>query len=92
VNPEQTPSNKFGEEFLLALLLHMVQEHCTTMIAGELKSFEIEANADAMKALAEAGYIEIVEQAGNRVRATVLPAADELATRFQTHKRASWQA
>jgi hypothetical protein len=87
----ERPSIFRGEEFLFALLLRMVQEHCSTMIAGELKSFEIEANADALKALAKAGYIDIVEQADNRIRATILPAADELADRLQAHKRASRQ-
>ncbi len=87
----ERPSVFRGEEFLFALLLRMVLEHCNTTIAGELKSFEIEANADALKALADAGYIEIVEQADNRIRATVLPAADELAARLLADKRASRQ-
>lgn len=87
----ERPSIFRGEEFLFALLLRMVQEHCSTMIAGELKSFGIAANADALKALANAGYVEIVEQADNRIRATVLPAGDELAARLSADKRASGQ-
>ena len=78
-----------GEEFLFALLLRMVREHCDTTVAGELKSFEREAHADAMKALAEAGYIEIIEQAGDRVRAMVLPAADGLMARLSADKNAN---
>jgi hypothetical protein len=87
----EPPSVFRGEEFLFALLLRMVQEHCNTTVAGELKSFEIEANADAIKALADAGYIEIIEQADNRVRATLLPAADALAARLLADKRARRQ-
>jgi hypothetical protein len=87
----ERPSIFRGEEFLFALLLRMVQEYCSTTIAGELKSFEIETNADAMKALAEAGCIEIVEQADNRIRANVLPSADELAARLLADNRASGQ-
>jgi hypothetical protein len=35
------------------------------MNAGEWKSFGIEATAAAMNALAESGFIEIIEQAEN---------------------------
>jgi hypothetical protein len=80
------PPPLFGEECVFALLFRMVQDHCSTMNAGELKSFGIEANADAMKALAESGFIEIVEQAENGIRAMVLPAGETLAARFVTEK------
>lgn len=83
------PARLFGEDYFFALLLRMVQEYCSTMNTGELKSFGIEANADAMRALAEAGFIEIVEQTGERIRAVVLPAAEELVTRLRADKHVS---
>jgi hypothetical protein len=76
-----------GEQFLFALLLRMVQEHCSTTVAGELKSFGVEAHAEAMQALADAGYIEIAELEGNRLRARLLPAADALANQLFADRR-----
>lgn len=71
-----------GEDYLSALLLRMVMDHCATMNDGELSSFAIEIHADALQALAESGLIEIIERDGAQIRAKVLPAADELVTRF----------
>jgi len=71
-----------GEDYLFALLLRMVQEHCSTVTAGALDSFGLEAHADAMRALGDAGYIEITEQNGPHIRATILPAAETLVARF----------
>ena len=78
----------FGEDYVTAILLRMVLEHCSTTDAGELDSFGIEANADAMRDLAQAGFIEIVEQTGERIRATVLPEAEALVARFLADKAA----
>ena len=80
------PSQLFGEDYFFALLLRMVLEHCSTMTAGELSSFSIEANADAMQALAEAGLIETFDQTDGRIRATVLPAAEKLIAKFLADK------
>jgi hypothetical protein len=77
-----------GENYIFALLLRMVQEHCGTMNVGEIDSYAIEANADAMTALADAGFIEIVGQADGRMRATVLPKGEALAARFLAEKNA----
>jgi hypothetical protein len=82
----ELPARLFGEDYFFALLFRMVQEHCSTMNAGELNSFEIEANADAMRALAEAGFIEIVEQTSEHIRAVVLPAAEALVARLLAGK------
>jgi len=67
----------------------MVLEHCSTMTAGELSSFAIEANADAMQALAEAGLIKTFDQTDGRIRATVLPAAEKLIAGFLADKHAA---
>jgi hypothetical protein len=75
-------SSLFGEDYFFAPLLRMVLEHCGTMTAGELSSFAIEANSDAMQALAKAGFIEILDQTDGRIRATVLPAAETLIAGF----------
>jgi hypothetical protein len=83
------PSPLFGEDYFFALLLRMVLEHCSTMTAGELSSFAIEANADAMQALAEAGLIKTFDQTDGRIRATVLPAAEKLIAGFLADKHAA---
>jgi hypothetical protein len=83
------PSLLFGEDYFFALLLRMVLEHCSTMKAGELSSFAIQANADAMQALAEAGFIETFDQTDGRIRATVLPAADKLIAGLLADKHTS---
>jgi hypothetical protein len=83
------PSLLFGEGYFFALLLRMVLEHCSTMKAGELSSFTVEANADAMQALAKAGFIETFDQTDRRIRATVLPAAEKLIARFLADKHTS---
>ena len=77
-----------GEDFLFALLLRIVLEHCSTTTEGELKSFRVEAHADAMEALAEAGYIEIVEQGSSGIRATTLPLGETLIARLLAEKNA----
>jgi hypothetical protein len=79
----------FGEGYVFALLFRLVQDHCGTTNAGELKSFGIGANGDAMKALAQAGFIEILDQADNDIRAVVIPAADALVARFLAERTAS---
>jgi hypothetical protein len=76
----------FGEDYLSALLLRMVLEHCGTMKACELSDFTIEANADAIRALADAGLIRIVDEANGRIRATPLPSAETLIARYQADK------
>lgn len=78
----------FGEDYFFALLLRMVQEHCGTMNAGEVDSYGIEANADAMKTLAEAGFIEVAERVDGRMRATVLPKGEALLARFLAERNA----
>jgi hypothetical protein len=83
------PSPLFGEDYFFALLLRMVLEHCSTMTPGELSSFAIEANADAMRALAEAGFIETFDQTEGRIRAAVLPAAEKLIAGFLADKHTS---
>ena len=49
------PPPLFGEECVFALLFRMVQDHCSTMNAGELKSYGIEANADGIVTLTSVG-------------------------------------
>jgi hypothetical protein len=54
--------------------------------AGELNSFAIEANSEAMLALADAGLIQIVSNADGRVIATVLPEAEILEARLMSER------
>jgi hypothetical protein len=54
-----------------------------------LSSFAIEANADAMQALAEAGFIETFDQTDGRVRAKVLPTAEKLIAKYLADKHTS---
>jgi hypothetical protein len=61
-----------GEEWLAALLLQMVMQHCEMAKPGELDSYAITANADAMREL-DGDLIEITEQFGRRVFAKVTP-------------------
>jgi hypothetical protein len=61
------------EEWLTAALLRMVLEHCARP-EGALDSFGRAANAEAMRLLAEDGFIRIDDDAGDdRIRATMLP-------------------
>jgi hypothetical protein len=62
-----------GEEFLSALLLAMVLEHCGTATPGELDSREIKANADAMISCTEDGFIDLTGQTGGRLFGAVRP-------------------
>jgi hypothetical protein len=66
---------KTPEDWLLGALLRMVLEHCAGP-EGTLDSWAINANAEAMRLLAEAGLIRIDSEADGRVRATVLPEPD----------------
>ena len=64
------------EDYLSALLLAMLLEHCrtaSTATGGELFSRGIAADTHAMLHCAEAGLIEITKQLGPRVFAVVLP-------------------
>jgi hypothetical protein len=69
-----SPRSRAPEEHLSAVLLRMVLDHCTRP-EGTLDSFGRLANAEAMRLLAEHGFIRIHEQAGDRLRATVTPEA-----------------
>jgi hypothetical protein len=57
------------------VLLRMVLDHCARP-EGTLDSFGRVANAEAMRLLAEDGLIRFDEQAGDRLRATVMPEAE----------------
>jgi hypothetical protein len=63
------------EECLTAALLRMVLDHCARP-EGTLDSYTRRANAEAMRLLAEAGFIRIDDDTGDRIRATMLPEAD----------------
>ena len=58
----------FSEGWLFAALLDMVDEHCTTPDSDRVKSFGWRSNARAMRLLAQAGYIEIEREDGDRNR------------------------
>ena len=68
----------FGEGEPTALLLAMVAHHCSTAQPDELDSHGIEANAEAMMMLHDAGYIEITNRDGERIFANLLPAGRTL--------------
>jgi hypothetical protein len=73
------------EDYLSALLLAMLLEHCrtaSTATGGELVSRGIKADTDAMLRCAEDGFIEITKQAGPRVFAVVLPEGRALLERL----------
>lgn len=60
------------EEWLTATLLRMVLEHCARPNGGQLDSFGWPVNAEAMRMLADAGFLSIEHEAGDEVRATVV--------------------
>jgi hypothetical protein len=63
------PRPLLGEDYLSALLLRLVLEHCRTMNSGELDSFEIEANADAMRESWDAALARRLYDAGATYKA-----------------------
>jgi hypothetical protein len=74
-NPYASRRIRTPEEQLSAVLLRMVLDHCARP-EGTLDSFGRLANAEAMRVLAEDGFIRIDEDSGNRLRATVMPQAE----------------
>ncbi len=60
---------------MTAALLRMVLDHCARP-DGTLDSYARRANAEAMRLLADADFIRIENDAGDRIRATVLPEAE----------------
>lgn len=66
---------KTPEDWLFAALLSMVLEHCANE-RGTYDSWLRQPNADAMRLLAEAGFLRIDSDMGDRVLATALPKAD----------------
>jgi hypothetical protein len=76
----------WGEDSLSALLLAMLLQHSETATRGELDSYAITANADAMIACAEDGLIEVTEQAGRRIFAKVTPEGWALLERLRVEQ------
>jgi hypothetical protein len=68
-------TTKTPEDWLFAALLRMVLEHCAND-KGALDSWGLRANSEAMRLLAEPGFIRIDTDIGGRLRASVLPDAD----------------
>lgn len=72
---------------LYAALLQVVAQHCATSPvftgrdADMLDSFGIKANAEAMALLAEAGLVEIEEEAGGRIIGRVSEAGRKILAR-----------
>lgn len=58
------------EQWLTATLLRMVLEGCANL-KGALDSFGWPAAAEAMRCLAQAGFIQTDDESGGQVRATV---------------------
>ena len=73
---------KTPEDWLLAALLRMVLQHYGGP-DGTLDSWAIRANAEAMRLVAEAGFIRIDAEAGRRVHATELPEAEAFLARME---------
>jgi hypothetical protein len=60
------------EEWLTLALLRMALEHCARPEAT-LDSFGWRSNAEAMRILAQDGFIRIDAEDGDRIRAAVVP-------------------
>jgi hypothetical protein len=69
------------KERLLSALLLMVIEYCGDT-NGVLDSWERPGNTQAMRLLAESGFLRIDEDDGERVRAIILPEADAFLARM----------
>src|SRR5258708_6191246 len=69
------PRVKTPEDHLFAALLSMVLDHCVRP-EGILDSFDRAANREAMQLLAEASFIRIDGQDGERIWVTVTPEAE----------------
>jgi hypothetical protein len=65
---------RMPEEWLTLALLRMVLEHCARPEAATLDSFGWRSNAEAMRILADSGFIRIDAEDGDCIRATVMPA------------------
>lgn len=80
---EQARAAGRASDRLYAALLNMVLQHCAAAghERGELESYAITANAEAMQILAEAGYLVIHEEIGRHVLASRPQAAGSLADR-----------
>ena len=71
------------EQWLFSALLDMVMAHCETS-ENKLDSFVgWPANENAMRLLAEAGFIEITSEHEGRIKAKPLPAASALTARVE---------
>jgi hypothetical protein len=71
------------EQWLFSALLDMVVAHCATA-ENTLDSFiGWPANENAMRLLAEAGFIEITREREGRIEAKLLPAASALTARVE---------
>jgi hypothetical protein len=64
------------EDWLLEALLRMVLDHCARP-DGTLDSYMRPANAEAMRLLAEAGFISVDSEIDDRIRATPLQQAKD---------------
>jgi uncharacterized protein (DUF433 family) len=74
-SPGEARRIRTPEEWLTAALLRMVLAYCARP-EGALDSFGWSANAEALRLLAEGGFIRIDDEAGDRIRATVLLEAE----------------
>jgi hypothetical protein len=73
---DETRRVRTPEDWLLEALLRMVLDHCARP-DGTLDSYLRPANAEAMRLLAEAGFISVDSEADDRIRATPLPVAKD---------------
>jgi hypothetical protein len=74
------------EAWLFSALLDMVIAHCERS-ENRLDSFGWPANENAMRLLAEAGFIEITSEREGRIEAKPLPAARALTARVEAARR-----
>ena len=72
----ENPRVRTAEDWLMAALLRMVLDHCARP-DGTLDSYMRPANAEAMRLLADAGFIRVDSEADDRIRATPLPDAKD---------------
>src|SRR5947209_1387481 len=80
---EGSPFYFRAKEYLCALLLATVMEHCSTGTGEMLDSGGVRSNAEDMVACAQGGLIQITGQEGGRIFGTVTPDGHALIERLR---------
>lgn len=83
----ELPEIGTGEEELLATLLSVVEQACSTMEDNELDSWALSTYARAMRLLFATGLIEIQSETGSRVLAKMTPKGAALLERLYEQEK-----